>query len=650
MSGGLYAGDFPSAIFVGNPNCGKTTLFNAITGSDRKVANWPGVTVERVEGFFSFKDRTFRLLDTPGTYSLDSHTIEEQVTKRCLEEETADVIVNVVDATALERNLYLTLQLLNRGYPVVLALNMMDLALSRGIEIDTDILSQGLGNIPVVQVSAAKRLGMEALQKNIYLTAGKNFCRTESQMQRENQIKKTVSENFHIPKEQEQFYSYIDLLLGKCRRQGKRMNESGKSVSGEPDRGFNMTDYADRLFTHRILGIPLFFMILGLVFFLTFAIGGFLKGYLETGMDIIREGVSFIFSRAGVSDWLSSLILEGIVTGVGSVLSFLPNLVILFLALGVLEDSGYMARVAYVMNETMAMAGLSGKAFLPMILGFGCTVPAVFATRVLETRRDRLRAILAIPFMSCSARLPVYVLLSELFFPETAAMTAWSLYLIGVLTGILAACADNWRYRIRGQYNMKFDGYESTLLMELPDYRKPSLQTLRYYVKDKVGEYLTKAGTTIFLASFGLWFLLYAGPGGIALNVTESFAARMGMMLAPLLAPAGLGQWQTAVALISGLSAKEVVVSSISVLYGVESFHSPEGMNTLRTIMEAAGFTNASAYALMLFCLLYTPCIAALSAIRRETGSLKWTAGMMTAQLLLAWGAAVLVFQVGSRL
>ncbi len=334
--------------------------------------------------------------------------------------------------------------------------------------------------------------------------------------------------------------------------------------------------------------------------------------------------------------------MDGIIAGVGGILTFLPNIFILFLALAFLEDSGYMARVAYVMNETMGMVGLSGKAFLPMLLGFGCTVPAVMATRALESVRDRRRTILITPFMSCSARLPIYVLFAEMFFPRHALFVAYSLYLIGLVMAILVAFILH--------KNSRGTRSENALLIELPEYKTPNGRTVAIYVWDKVKDYLSKAGTTIFIASIVLWFVLNTGTTGFVSDVQDSFAAMIGHVLVPVLRPAGLGLWQVAVALISGLSAKEVVVSSFSVLFGISNVNSAAGMGELSAQLTSMGFGGVNAYALMIFCLMYSPCIAAVATIKRETGSWRWTLGMVLFQLLVAWAAAVLVFQVGSLL
>ena len=619
-----------TVCFVGNPNCGKTTLFNAFTGSKLKVANWPGVTVERVEGETVYKGRRIHVVDTPGIYSLTSYTIEELVTRRCIEEDGVDVIINVVDASSLERNLYLTLQLLELKKPVILALNMMDIVEERGMEIDLHRLPEMLGHIPAVPVSARKRTGLDVLMHAVvhhYEEEPQGIVvrydrEMEDKIQRtESLLRETYPEltnlRWHaikmLEKDKEvmsdhpvdlsgivsksyekeiinEKYDYVEEVIREC-----LFHKEEKSA---------MTDKADKLLTHPVLGIPVFFGIMALVFFLTFTVGDFLKGYFEQGLELFSGGALEFLQSAGVSPWLVSLIVDGIIAGVGGILTFLPNIFILFLALAFLEDSGYMARVAYVMNETMSMVGLSGKAFLPMLLGFGCTVPAVMATRALESHKDRLRTILVTPFMSCSARLPIYVLFAELFFPDSALLVAYSLYLIGVLMAILVSLVVHKTWKGTS---------ENALLIELPEYKMPNLRTVAIYVWDKVKDYLTKAGTTIFLASIVLWFVLNSGPSGFVTEVSESFAAKFGHLLVPVLKPAGLGSWQIAVALISGISAKEVVVSSFSVLYGISNINSAAGMAELTGVLSASGFGPANAYALMIFCLLYTPCIATIA-------------------------------------
>lgn len=653
--------------FVGNPNCGKTTLFNAFTGANLKVANWPGVTVERVEGETSYQGRAIKVIDLPGIYSLTSYTIEEIVTRNCIEANEVDVIINVVDASSLERNLYLTLQLLELRKPVILALNMMDIVEDRGMEIDLHRLPEMLGGIPVVPVSARKRTGLDVLMHAVvhhYEEGPKGIVVKYDDFLEDKIAKVEVILRAHygemenirwhaiklleydeevakdhpvdvqnvIDKSYEkeiinEKYDYIDEIVKEC-----LFNKASKEAS---------TDRIDKYLTHPVWGIPFFLGIMAFVFFLTFTVGDFLKGYFEAGLEWFSGAALSLLTAVGAADWLTSLIVDGIIAGVGGILTFLPNIFILFLALAFLEDSGYMARVAYVMNETMSMVGLSGRAFLPMLLGFGCTVPAVMATRALPSERDRRRTILITPFMSCSARLPIYVLFAEMFFPDHALYVAYSLYLIGLVVAIIIAFIV---------HKLHPDQEGDALLIELPEYKTPNAHTVAIYVWDKIKDYLTKAGTTIFIASIILWFILNTGTRGFVSDVSQSFAAMIGRFLVPALQPAGLGTWQTAVALISGLSAKEVVVSSFSVLYGIGNINSPEGMTSLAQILASTGFGPVNAYALMIFCLLYSPCMAAVATIKRETHSWKWTLGMVGFQILIAWIAAVLVYQIGSRI
>lgn len=649
--------------FIGNPNCGKTTLFNAFTGANLKVANWPGVTVERVEGSTVYKGKTLRLIDLPGIYSLTSYSIEEKVSRKCIMQEDIDVIVNVVDASSLERNLYLTLQLLEMGKPVILALNMMDIVEERGMEIDLHRLPEMLGGIPVVPVSARKRTGLDVLLHAVlhhYEEGVKDrVVHYEPEIERaiadtEEKLRANYGEMLHsrwyaiklLEQDEEmiqiypeaavspevnyekqiihQKYNYIDEMI-----EDTLFNKESKSLA---------TDRVDKYLTHSVWGVPIFLGIMALVFFLTFTVGDFLKGYFEMGLDVFSAAVSELLVKLSVSSWLQSLLVDGIIAGVGGILTFLPNIFILFLALAFLEDSGYMARVAYIMDGIMSMLGLSGKAFLPMVLGFGCTVPAVMATRALEKEKDRKRTILITPFMSCSARLPVYVLFADMFFGKYAMLAAYSLYVAGVLAAIGIALVIS---------HFDKEKAEGTLLIELPEYKSPNARTIAIYVWEKVKDYLTKAGTTIFIASIVLWFLLNFNLQGMTEQVSESFGAAIGRVLEPVLRPAGLGMWQIAVALISGISAKEVVVSSFSVLFEIGNINSAAGMAELSGMLGAAGFGGLNAYALMVFCLLYTPCVATIATIKRETHSWRWTLQMMLFQLVFAWLMAVLVYQIG---
>ena len=657
-----------TVAFMGNPNCGKTTLFNAYTGANLKVANWPGVTVERKEGYTNYKSTKLTLVDLPGVYSLTSYTIEERVSRKEVLESNVDVIINVVDASSLERNLYLTMQLLELGKPVIVALNMMDIVEERGMEIDLHRLPEVLGDIPVVPVSARKRTGLDVLMHAVVhhyqeipdekvvtysdeienkieqlIERLKKEYGDDHQILRWHAIKllendETVTKEHPILIEDivdrsyeneiiNQKYEYIEEVVEEC-----LFNRDEKVA---------FTEKIDKWLTHPFWGLPIFLGIIALVFFLTFTIGDFLKGYFEVGLELFSGTVTSLLEAANVSDWMVSLIVDGIIAGVGGILTFLPNIFILFLALALLEDSGYMARVAYVMDGVMGKVGLSGKAFLPMVLGFGCTVPAVMATRALEKEADRKRTILLTPFMSCSARLPIYVLFADMFFDSYAMIVSYSLYIIGVVMAIFIALIVSKITKAKDT---------GILMIELPEYKTPNPRTIRIYVWEKVKDYLTKAGTIIFLASIVLWFVLNFNGNGMVTDVSESFGATFGHWMEPILSTAGLGMWQIGLALLCGISAKEVVVSSFSVLFSINNINSAAGMAALSGILGASGFTSLNAYALMIFCLLYTPCIATIATIKRETRSWKWTIGMVVFQLVLAWVVATLVFQIGRLL
>lgn len=655
--------------FVGNPNCGKTTLFNAVTGSKLKVANWPGVTVEKKEGYAQYEGEELVCIDTPGIYSLTCYTIEEKVTRQCVMDDEIDVIVNVVDASSLERNLYLTLQLLELGKPMVLALNMMDIVQERGMEIDLHRMPEMLGDIAVIPVSAARRSGITTLLHAVvhhYKEGPKGDILHYNEEIEDKIAKLEVMMQAHYPAHSSVRWHAIKLLENDeevkkehpiqtinvversyekeiIQRKYEYIEQIVKEVLFHREKKAASTDRIDRLLTHPVLGIPMFLCIMGLVFFLTFTVGDALKGIFEAALAVFSDAAAGMLSSIGAAEWLRSLIVDGIIAGVGGILTFIPNIFILFLALAILEDSGYMSRVAYVMDSLMGKVGLSGKAFLPMILGFGCTVPAIMATRALETEHDRRKTMIVTPFMSCSARLPIYVLFSEMFFSEHAGLVAFSMYVIGMVAAILTALILN---RIeKGRVN-------DSLLIELPEYKRPNTRTIRIYVWNKLKDYLTKAGTTIFLASIVIWFVLNFGMGGRVESPAESFGAMIGHVLSPLLAPAGLNMWQIVVALISGVSAKEVVVSSFAVLFGVTNANSAAGMQTIVENIHAVNpnFGPVNAYALMVFCLLYVPCAATIATIKKESNSWKFTAGMVIFQILFAWVAATLVFQIGSLL
>ena len=675
--------------FVGNPNCGKTTLFNAYTGANLKVANWPGVTVEKKEGRFQYHDREYKLVDLPGTYSLTSYTMEEQVTRQYILSDDVDVIIDVADASSLGRNLYLTLQLIELGKPVILALNMMDIVEKRGMEIDTHRLPEMLG-IPVIPVSARRKTGLDIL---MHAAAHHKDHKHDIPLihhhgEDEPQTLQTKHRHHHHS-EYAMVYSdeledKIDLVIDALRAKypdlqnyrwhALKLLERDKEITAQypvdlpdvldrsyekdiinqkydfideviqevlvnKDRKAAVTDKADRFLVNRWLGLPIFLVIMALVFFLTFTIGDWLKGYFETGLELFSGGVRDGLESLNVPAAVISLLVDGIISGVGGILTFLPNIFILFLALAFLEDSGYMARVAYVMDGIMGRLGLSGRSFIPMVLGFGCTVPAIMASRALENKRDRYKTMLITPFMSCSARLPIYVLFSQMFFPENAMVVAFSLYVLGLVVAVLIAFLTHL-------IDKKHDR-EDTLLIELPEFKAPSAHTIAIYVWEKVKDYLTKAGTTIFLASIVMWFLLNFGPSGYSTDMGSTFGSVLGRWIVPFFAPIGLGFWQVVVALIAGISAKEVVVSSCAVLFGISNVTTAAGMSSLMATLGGMGFGALNAYCLMTFSLLYVPCAATLATIKKETGSWGWTGFVALFQIAVAWLVTFLVYHVG---
>ena len=668
--------------FIGNPNCGKTTLFNAYTGANLKVANWPGVTVEKVEGAIRRHDLNIRVVDLPGTYSLTSYTMEEIVSRQFILSDEVDVIINVVDASVLERGLYLTLQLLELGKPVVVALNMMDVVEKRGMEIDLHRLPEMLG-VPVIPVSARKRTGLDSL---LHAAAHhRDHAGPDSLVHQHRHVGSHAHDHHqeyamvYSDEIEDQIDRIIPLLEERCpglanpRWHALKLLEGDREVRercpldlpglAEQDyesriinekyafideiveevllhkqRQDQLTERLDGALTHRVWGIPIFLGIMALVFFLTFTVGDWIKGYFEHTIDALSLLAGRGMDAIGAAPIVQSLVIDGVIGGVGTIVTFLPNIFILFLALAFLEDSGYMARVAYVMEGVMSRLGLSGKAFIPMLLGFGCTVPALMASRALESRRDRYKVMLVTPFMSCNARLTIYILFSEMFFGGYAMLAAYSMYLIGIVVAMLVSVALHLLDRKR-EVNY--------LLIELPEYKMPDARTVGIYVWDKVKDYLGKAGSTIFLATLLIWLLLNFGPQGYAADMSGGFGAIIGRWLVPFFAPIGLGFWQIAVALIAGISAKEVVVSSCAVLFGIVNANSPAGMAEFAQVLSGIGFGPLNAFCLMVFCLLYVPCAATLATIHKESGSWGWTAFVAAFQVAVAWLVTLLAYRVG---
>jgi ferrous iron transport protein B len=630
-----------NAVLVGNPNSGKTTLFNRLTGSKHHVGNWPGVTVDKKEGFIIYNDNRINLVDLPGIYSIFPFSIEEKVSREYILENDVDVIVNIVNASNLERNLYLTLQLLELGKPVVLALNMMDSVERKGIEIKLEKIEKELC-LKAIPIIAVKDIGKDELlnqiinipKKRIYfkMDYGKHIEELISKYQtkyknyderwigiktieNDEVIKEIIDHNFsddYTNQITSKKYEFIDRLLDKA-------------LVCKDDDNVNLTDRIDKVVTHKYFGIPLFISVIALVFFITFNIGGIFVSQLDYLFnEIIAPIVDSILLSINVFPWLRSLIIDGIIGGVGGVLVFVPTIAILFIFITLLEDSGYMARVALIMDKWMRKIGLNGKGFIPMIMGFGCNVPAIMSTKTLEDENDRLVAILINPFMSCGARLPVYALLSSIFFKGYEVIVTLSLYLLGILIAILMA------------YIFKktlFKSESTPFIMELPDYNVPNLKSISIHVWEKVKGYLINAGTIIFLASVILWFALnynFAGPS----TFINSFGASIGKAVAPIFAPLGFGDWRAALTLISGAVAKEIVVANINILFG----------DNLTQI-----FSPLSAYSFMTFVLLYIPCVATIGTIKRETNSWKWMFFSIFYQLIVAWIVSMLIYQIGFR-
>lgn len=680
-------GQVINVAFAGNPNCGKTTLFNAYTGARLKVANWPGVTVEKKEGAFKFHEYQYKLVDLPGIYSLTCYSTEEILSRQYLLGDEVDVVVDVADASNLERNLYLTLQLIELGKPVVLALNMMDIVEERGMELDIHRLPEMLG-IPVVPVSARKRTGLEVLMHAVAHHQGKGnsvpvehhhdlVCQSVHRHNHHKEFAMVYSDDIEdkIDDLEERLLANFPDIVNPRWHAIKMLEKDPEVMKNYPIRTDDIIDKSyeheiinqkydfieevidevlmnkaqkeartekiDQWMTHPVWGMPIFFGIMALVFLLTFAVGDWIAGGFEIFIAGVANGIQYGMEMLHLSPTLISLVCDGIIAGVGGILTFLPNIFMLFLALAFLEDSGYMSRVAYVMDGLMGKMGLSGRAFIPMLLGFGCTVPAIMSARTLEDTRDRLRTIMVTPFMSCSARLPIYVLFSKMFFGKFAMIAAFSMYVLGLVVAIIVALIYS-KVVCRNEE-------KNCLLIELPEYKSPNARTIIIYVWEKIKDYLTKAGTTIFVGSVLLWLIMNFGAAGMVTDISDSFAASIGRFLVPVLAPAGLGMWQIGVALISGVAAKELVVSSCSVLFGM-NINSDIGVENFHYVLEGMGFGRVNAYALMVFCLLYIPCMAAIATIRKETNSWRWTIGMMLMQLIVAWGMAVIVFQVGSML
>lgn len=668
---------------AGNPNCGKTTLFNALTGSNQYVGNWAGVTVEKKEGKLKHNDADISVVDLPGIYSLSPYSAEELVSRNYIIDEKPDLIINIVDATNLERNLYLTIQLSELGVPMVIALNMIDVLEKRGDKIDVKVLENELG-IRVVPISASKGVGIHKLihaaehelahrgESNhldrhinigeplpIYTEPLKSTVETVEDIIREKCVSKSIPlrwsavkliegdeptekalelsaseaefidgmvKKIETPKIDreiivaDQKYKFICSLCEKAVKLSKKTHELSTS------------DKIDRIVTNRFLAIPLFALIMIAVFYITF---GALGSRLTDIVDMLFNEKFASFAREGLinlgaADWAVGLVCDGVIGGLGSILSFFPQIALLFLFLSILEDSGYMARAAFIMDRALHAIGLSGKSFVPMLMGFGCSVPALMATRTLENEKDRRMTIMLVPFMSCSAKMPVYAVFISALFASYSGITVFSIYALGLIVAIIYAF-------IMQKTILK--GGHTPFVMELPPYRLPTAKTLGLHLWEKLRDFFTKAGTVLLGASIVVWALQYFSFSfRHVTNPDESMLAVIGKAIAPIFAPLGFGEWQSSVSVLSGLIARESIVSTLGILYG-------SGEGGVSAVISQV-FTPAQAYSFMSFTLLFIPCVAAVSSIRREMNSRKWTAITLGCQALTAWIVTFIVYHI----
>lgn len=654
---------------VGNQNCGKTTLFNQLTGAKQHVGNFPGVTVDRKDGVIKGHDNTL-ITDLPGIYSMSPYSSEEIVTREFVIHEKPKGIINIVDATNIERNLYLTMQLLELGIPMVVALNMMDELRENDGSVLVNEMEEELG-VPVIPISAAKGEGIEELIRHAIHVAKyqeqpleTDFCKREEGIHRGihavmhliedhaekvripvrfaaskvmegdtkilEQLKLTANEQHlleEIAKQTEEEtgmdraaavaqmrFDYIEDICGETVIKPKESKERVRSRK------------ADEFLTGKYTGIPAFIGIMGVVFWLTFnVIGAFLQGLLESGITALTDLADKAMQAANVNSVVHSLVIDGIFSGVGGVLSFLPIIVTLFFFLSILEDSGYMARVAFIMDKLLRKLGLSGRSIVPMLIGFGCTVPGVMASRTLPSERDRKMTILLTPFMSCTAKLPIYAFFTAAFFPKHGALVMIALYVFGIVMGIVMALIFK---------KTAFKGEAVPFVMELPNYRMPGAKNVGHLLWDKAKDFLQRAFTVIFIATIVIWFLQNFDTGlNMVSDSQHSILALVAGALAPIFIPVGFGDWRIVTALISGFLAKESVVSSLTVLFG-------------STATLQGSLTTVGAAALLVFCLLYTPCVAAIASVKRELGG-KWAVAMVIGQCVIAWIMAFVVYHIG---
>lgn len=586
-----------TAALVGNPNVGKTSLFNALTGSNQYVGNWAGVTVEKKEGYMS---ESIKIVDLPGIYAMDTYSNEEKVAKNYLLSSEADVIINIADASNLSRNLYLTTQLKCFNKPIILVLNMIDNAEAKGIKINYDAFSKELGVI-VIPIIASKGIGIEKVEELLKSDSSKFLFYHDDN-------------DFHF-RDEEEAYRHIENVLSRC------TSISETFISSRSER-------IDKWILNKYLAYPIFFLILYVIFKFTFSWVGTPLSDLMTRLikNMLKPFLLTIMSNSSI--WFRSLIIDGIVGGVGSIIVFLPVILSLFLGISFLEDCGYMARGAFIMDKLMRRIGLSGKAFMPMVIGFGCSVPAIMSARTLESEKDRKLTALLVPLMSCNARLPVYALLVSVFFPYNQTLVVFSLYLLGIIMAFTIGLFFK---------STIFKKDEEPFIIELPEYKIPEFKNLMLHTWEKGKGFLKKAGTIIFSISVIVWILSNFNIDGMV-NIDQSFLACIGRFIRPVFVPLGFGTWENSVSLLAGLMAKEVIVGTMGVIYGG---------NLSASI--ANHFTPLSAYSFLVFVLLYTPCVSAIATMKKEYGN-KMAAFSIFYQMTLAWIVSFAVFNIGSLL
>ncbi len=659
---------------VGNQNCGKTTLFNALTGANQHVGNFPGVTVDQKMGDIT-SAKGCSVVDLPGIYSIRPYSTEEIVTRDFVLNEKPDGIINIIDATNIERNLYLTLQLLELGIPMVIALNMMDEVRGNGGTVNIKLFSELLG-VPAIPISAAKNEGISELIKIAVATAKgrvkpkvQDFCapgpvhrciHAVSHMIEDHAQSIGISPRFAATKLIEGDMSFAEKLeldqneLETIEHNVKEMeSERGLDANAaladmryafiesvcekavvkcKESREHHRSVKIDSVLTNKYLALPLFLVIMLLIFWLTFGvIGSFLSDLLSLGIDKLTALTDSALTAYGINEVVHSLIIDGIFAGIGSVLSFLPIIVVLFFFLSILEDTGYMARVAFVMDKLLRKIGLSGRSFVPMIIGFGCSVPAIMSSRTLSSERDRKMTIMLIPFVSCSAKIPIYAVFSAAFFPRYSAFVMFALYIFGIIMGIITALILN---------KTAFKGNPVPFVMELPNYRLPSAKSVLLLMWDKAKDFLQKAFTVIFVATVIIWFLgAFDSRLNFVTDSSNSLLASIGRLISPIFAPLGLSDWRISTSLLAGLSAKEAVVSTMGVLTGT-------GLEGLSNALSSV-FTPLTAASFLVFTLLYTPCVAAIATLKAELGSRLHTAGVIALQCAVAWVCAFIVYNIG---